>query len=981
MADNTEVHIIRYNGQEINTVDIATDTILDPIMYENKTIKDYFDEIIDADDEDLHDPTIIVYALTLDGQKRSGMTTWSRLTFPRLTSNEYNKEKFEKLYLKCNNNVDWPQASNQADLELGLLMSMRLQFPPLSEGFIRWADLYKYLMVDSDVNKKIYTKDGKSHEYYIIPLKITEDLPGVVSYSFYIHQTVFERNPVYIDHATNLGLFDNEWNVSASHCQPENNKRYVILDAEGTEVVNSPELFPLQSEEFTRWIQTPIRRQEELPVITPSEADEIVEALRSDDEEEGPSVARNLNDAFDQADDEDLDIINIYTDDQSELSELVESYCEDKSSTVNIYGNPDEWRIAMHNYERPEFTFEDFEDDDDDDDDEDDDEEESEDEERGPRLTMDDLANSPTEDVPTTPVTEPALRTPTTPVREPREPSERPVMSIDEFEGMIYKNREDWLEGEDINLAQETIKNHRENIIIKITNREELNKAFKFTRDMIKQANDDEDQIDAGDMDEEIHPYLIGNTPYKFDWDVSEVEDFSKLGTEFFDTAKLATDSIPLTAGHYWPKNLSDWDMSSAVDLSEMFKGCTNFEHISLKNWGDKLGNVRDASSMFEGCTEYDDDLSSWNVSSFTMIDNMFKHCHTFDGDLSSWSMPNLISCSGFIRGNYPEERLPSEIFDKECMQRSSDEPVREPTEPSERRVMSIDDYERMIMKDFLDWFQGKDIDLAQETIKHHRDNIIIRLRNRRELNKALGLTKGCFKQINANQDKIDAGDMGEEINDYYIENTPYKFDWDVSGVVDFSKLGEDFVEIAELASESIGDDFYSPKNLENWDMSSAVDLSEMFKDCLWLIETISLKNWGDKLGNVINASGMFEGCTEYDDDLSSWDVSSFTMIDNMFKNCYTFNGDFSTWTMPNLISCSGFIRSTYPQEKLPSEIFDKGCMQRSSDEQSDEERDELFLAGGGDDILDKKIMHLENYITSRGLYYLPTYILNDLKK
>ena len=685
MADNTEVHIIRYNGQEINTVNIATDTILDPIMYENKTIKDYFDEIIDADDEDLHDPTIIVYALTLDGQKRSGMTTWSRLTFPRLTSNEYNKEKFEKLYLKCNNNVDWPQASNQADLELGLLMSMRLQFPPLSEGFIRWADLYKYLMVDSDVNKKIYTKDGKSHEYYIIPLKVTEDLPGVVSYSFYIHQTVFERNPAYIDHATNLGLFDNEWNVSASHCQPENNKRYVILDSEGTEVVNSPELFPLQSEEFTRWIQTPIRRQEELPVITPSEADEIVEALRSDDEEEGPSVARNLNDAFDEADDEDLDIINIYTDDQSELSELVESYCEDKSSTVNIYGNPDEWRIAMHNYERPEFTFEDDDEDDDDDDDDDEDNDEEDDdgdeESRGPRLTMDDLANSPTEDIPSTPVTEPALRTPTTPVREPREPSERRVMSIDEFREMINKNVVNFVraydmdEGEDVNLAQETIRHHRDNIIIRLPNREELNKAFKLTRDMLKQANDYEDQIDTGNMDEEIHPYLTGNTPYEFDWDVSGVEDFSKLGTDFVETAELASETIEYNDGFYSPKNLSNWDMSSAVDLSEMFKDCLwLIETISLKNWGDKLGNVRDASGMFEGCTEYDDDLSSWNVSSFTMIDNMFKDCHTFDGDLSSWSMPNLISCSGFIRGNYPEERLPSEIFDKGCMQRSSDE-------------------------------------------------------------------------------------------------------------------------------------------------------------------------------------------------------------------------------------------------------------------------------------------------------------------
>ena len=680
MSENRLIHEIKHNSEIIAEVNIENDEILDPLMYTTSSIKDYLEGVIDEDDESLHDPTVIIAIINEDGSKRFGMTTFSRLTVPRLSNNEYNSEKFQKLYFKCGSNVDWPHASNQADLGKGLLMSLRIQFPPLSEGFIRWADLHNYLMSTDDnrVRAYEYTKNDKTHEYYIIPLKKSESLPGVVSYSFYIHQTVFERNPAYVEHAKNLSLYDEQWNVSASHCQPENNHLYVPLHSNGSEIVNTPEVFPVISDEFTRWIQIPVRSGEETPVLTPSEAEDIIEALGSD---EPSGVVRNLNDAFDEAeeddsDDEEYDIINIYTNDNSELTEVVELYCNDIDKAVEIYGNPDDWNIVMHNYERREFNFEDFDDDedyDDNDDGEEDDDEEDDDgdeESRGPRLTIDELATSETEEAPRTPDT--SLRTPTTPVREPSESSERRFMTIDEFREMVYKNREDWMYGRDINLAQESFKH--QNIIFKLNNREELIKAFKLTRDMLETANEDDDEIRAGAMDEEIHPYFLGNTPYKFDWDVSEVEDFSKLGAEFFDTAGLASESIPFTAGNYWPKNLENWDLSFAVDLSEMFKGCTNLEHISLKNWGNKLGNVRDASGMFEGYTEYDDDLSSWDVSSFIMIHNMFKGCDSFEGNFSSWSIPNLISCDGFIRDNYPQERLPSIIFDKGCIERESEQ-------------------------------------------------------------------------------------------------------------------------------------------------------------------------------------------------------------------------------------------------------------------------------------------------------------------
>ena len=63
------------------------------------------------------------------------MSTMSRLKLDQLSDHSYNNEKFQKLFFNCKNNVDWPDASREAGLDLGLLINFRIQFPPLSEGF------------------------------------------------------------------------------------------------------------------------------------------------------------------------------------------------------------------------------------------------------------------------------------------------------------------------------------------------------------------------------------------------------------------------------------------------------------------------------------------------------------------------------------------------------------------------------------------------------------------------------------------------------------------------------------------------------------------------------------------------------------------------------------------------------------------------------------------------------------------------------
>ena len=80
--------------------------------------------------------------------------------------------------------------------------------------------------------------------------------------------------------------------------------------------------------------------------------------------------------------------------------------------------------------------------------------------------------------------------------------------------------------------------------------------------------------------------------------------------------------------------------------------------------------------------------------------------------------------------------------------------------------------------------------------------------------------------------------------------------------------------------------------NISDWDVSNVKDMSFMFYDCKSFNQDIS--EW--EVSNVTDMRSMFYSCQLFNSDISQWDVSNVTDMRYMFYNCKSFNQDISSW-------------------------------------------------------------------------------------
>ena len=85
--------------------------------------------------------------------------------------------------------------------------------------------------------------------------------------------------------------------------------------------------------------------------------------------------------------------------------------------------------------------------------------------------------------------------------------------------------------------------------------------------------------------------------------------------------------------------------------------------------------------------------------------------------------------------------------------------------------------------------------------------------------------------------------------------------------------------------------------DISQWDVSNVITMGYMFYCCDNF--NCDLSNW--KVGNVKYMSYMFNGCTNFNQDISNWNVRSAITMYEMFGSCTNFNQDISKWDVSNV--------------------------------------------------------------------------------
>ncbi|MGH1518220.1 BspA family leucine-rich repeat surface protein [Chryseobacterium sp. JK1] len=125
-------------------------------------------------------------------------------------------------------------------------------------------------------------------------------------------------------------------------------------------------------------------------------------------------------------------------------------------------------------------------------------------------------------------------------------------------------------------------------------------------------------------------------------WDTSKIKNFRFMFAVIYDSLNA---TLP---DQFNSPYISNWNTSSATDLSFMFTGRSIFNQ-TLNNWN--VSKVTDMKWMFALCPSYNQPMDQWNTSSLEDIGYMFHFDSALNQPLNNWNTSKITNMAHAIHG------------------------------------------------------------------------------------------------------------------------------------------------------------------------------------------------------------------------------------------------------------------------------------------------------------------------------------------
>lgn len=400
-------------------------------------------------------------------------------------------------------------------------------------------------------------------------------------------------------------------------------------------------------------------------------------------------------------------------------------------------------------------------------------------------------------------------------------------------------------------------------------------------------------------------------------WDISNVERlyhiFEEASSFNGDISSWDVSSVSDLSGMFcsaisFNGDISGWDVSSIEDLNDMFVNAIAFNG-DLSLWD--VSNVKYMNHMFEGATAFNGDISGWDVANVINMNHMFAGAIAFDRDLSQWNVSNVQDMAYMFEG---AKAFKGDIKDWDVSN------VYNIAEMFKDMSMSSSNYDDLL----INWselnlqpnlvFNAGNTYYSSEEAKVARQSIID--------NYNWTIIDGGIHQEEAfiTKWKLDENrKITLQTNEMYTYN--YDVDWNNDGVYEDNGITGDISYTYESDEDQVirirgdfphfksyitdGDDEYNPEEdfnyileVKQWGSIEWESMRELFQYADMLV--ISATDAPDLLG-VEDMSSMFRHATNFNGDLSKWNVNRITDMTMMFAYASSFNGDLSMWDVANL--------------------------------------------------------------------------------